>query len=422
VYDQEAAVKWVSWDDQWVSYDDGESTQVKTQRASAMCLGGSMIWAIDLDDSDYTSANNLLGIGASNGIPTNARNSLRSGIKSLEEAEEIAESCYWTFCGGECTSGFTAETQARGQVPGLGYDAECPAGLAKTLCCAPSTTMGQCQWSGWRGVGMPCTGACSNSNAKSIASNTNNYRNVPDEQLIDQTCNGGTQQYCCEGFKPGSSSNMKDLILLGRDRRRSDGHSKRSLTKRKVPVKAMQEAQCREMEGTRAVLAVLSGINGVDLLEAGGLSAEIDVQIDACEKQVASTTTETQPDSGSGEVPPVVSSSPSGSETSSGGSTEAGSPPVDLVDDPRPEGFDGITSGQTRGGTRSGTNWRAQPAANPQGISKPAATIPKAKSQPKIGPKTYGRYAVATYDDDKPSDCATIYTCEYGLGFDEVIC
>jgi hypothetical protein len=61
-----------------------------------------MIWAVDLDDNDYTSANNLLGIGASNGFSVNSRNNLRAGIESLEEAEEIAASCYWSFCGNEC--------------------------------------------------------------------------------------------------------------------------------------------------------------------------------------------------------------------------------------------------------------------------------------------------------------------------------
>jgi GH18 family chitinase len=34
-YDDVAAVNWISWnDDQWVSYDDGESMQAKLQKAN----------------------------------------------------------------------------------------------------------------------------------------------------------------------------------------------------------------------------------------------------------------------------------------------------------------------------------------------------------------------------------------------------
>lgn len=36
-YDDDAAVNWVSWgDSQWVSYDDGNSMQVKLSRANAL--------------------------------------------------------------------------------------------------------------------------------------------------------------------------------------------------------------------------------------------------------------------------------------------------------------------------------------------------------------------------------------------------
>ncbi|EEP77206.1 predicted protein [Uncinocarpus reesii 1704] len=47
--DQEAAVKWISWDsDQWVSYDDAETLRRKGEFANARCLGGTFAWALDL--------------------------------------------------------------------------------------------------------------------------------------------------------------------------------------------------------------------------------------------------------------------------------------------------------------------------------------------------------------------------------------
>ncbi|KFY76624.1 hypothetical protein V498_09544 [Pseudogymnoascus sp. VKM F-4517 (FW-2822)] len=49
--DSTAAVKIITWDDdQWVSYDDGETMKTKIQYANNHCLGGTMAWAIDLDD------------------------------------------------------------------------------------------------------------------------------------------------------------------------------------------------------------------------------------------------------------------------------------------------------------------------------------------------------------------------------------
>lgn len=50
-FDKEAAVKIVTWNnDQWVSWDDAESLKLKLDFANKRCLGGTMVWAIDLDD------------------------------------------------------------------------------------------------------------------------------------------------------------------------------------------------------------------------------------------------------------------------------------------------------------------------------------------------------------------------------------
>ncbi|KAI1954495.1 hypothetical protein LOZ12_001146 [Ophidiomyces ophidiicola] len=50
-FDKAAAVKIATWDrDQWVSWDDTETLKLKIDYANRRCLGGTMIWAIDLDD------------------------------------------------------------------------------------------------------------------------------------------------------------------------------------------------------------------------------------------------------------------------------------------------------------------------------------------------------------------------------------
>ncbi|KAF2124900.1 glycoside hydrolase family 18 protein [Dothidotthia symphoricarpi CBS 119687] len=56
-YDNEAAVKIVTWDsNQWVSFDDTQTLGTKIDFAHQHCLGGTMVWAIDLDDGTLTKA------------------------------------------------------------------------------------------------------------------------------------------------------------------------------------------------------------------------------------------------------------------------------------------------------------------------------------------------------------------------------
>jgi chitinase len=41
---------------------------MKIAEANKLCLGGVLIWAVDLDDLDYTSSDDMLGIGLANGV------------------------------------------------------------------------------------------------------------------------------------------------------------------------------------------------------------------------------------------------------------------------------------------------------------------------------------------------------------------
>ncbi|PGG98287.1 hypothetical protein AJ79_08924 [Helicocarpus griseus UAMH5409] len=61
--DEAAAVNIVTWDtNQWVSWDDAHTLKRKLDYANAHCLGGTMVWAIDLDDGTLLEA---LGSGMS---------------------------------------------------------------------------------------------------------------------------------------------------------------------------------------------------------------------------------------------------------------------------------------------------------------------------------------------------------------------
>ncbi|EXL80397.1 chitinase [Fusarium oxysporum f. sp. conglutinans race 2 54008] len=55
--DEDAAVQIVTWDsNQWVSWDDAKTLKMKLDYANEHCLGGTMVWAIDLDDGTLIEA------------------------------------------------------------------------------------------------------------------------------------------------------------------------------------------------------------------------------------------------------------------------------------------------------------------------------------------------------------------------------
>ena len=161
--------------------------------------------------------NDLLGIGAANGVPAAAAQSYKEQLANATLQQAVASSCYWSLCGEGCTTGYFGATEARGQVAGFQENLVCPAGQTQTLCCAPGTTMGSCKWEGFRGVGFPCSPACSDTKATIVARNSNSHETNEGEQTTDLTCTGGYQAYCCSGFVPSSITNTANLVLYGQD-------------------------------------------------------------------------------------------------------------------------------------------------------------------------------------------------------------
>lgn len=76
-----AAVNWITWNtDQWVSYDDGQTFELKQNYANRRYLGDTMIWALDQDDSSGISASNLLGLSG-----TGSRFASKIALKDYSE-------------------------------------------------------------------------------------------------------------------------------------------------------------------------------------------------------------------------------------------------------------------------------------------------------------------------------------------------
>lgn len=159
--------------------------------------------------------NDLMGIGTANGVSEAAAASFKEQMANATLQNAIASSCYWSLCGRTCTTGYFDITEARGQVAGLQQNSVCAPGEFQTLCCAPGTAMGTCQWEGFRGVAMPCSPACSEPKATIVARNSNSYEMNDGGQIEDLTCTGGFQAYCCTGFIPSSITNSGNLLLYG---------------------------------------------------------------------------------------------------------------------------------------------------------------------------------------------------------------
>lgn len=51
--------KQISWDDQWIGYDDAETLAVKTEWAAEHCFGGTMIWSLDMETGRDRSVNDI---------------------------------------------------------------------------------------------------------------------------------------------------------------------------------------------------------------------------------------------------------------------------------------------------------------------------------------------------------------------------
>jgi chitinase len=62
VHDKKAAVKYLNCDnDQWILFDDADTFEQKKEWANSVGFSGSLIWASDLDDYEYTAHQALTG-------------------------------------------------------------------------------------------------------------------------------------------------------------------------------------------------------------------------------------------------------------------------------------------------------------------------------------------------------------------------
>ncbi|CEL61305.1 Chitotriosidase-1 OS=Homo sapiens GN=CHIT1 PE=1 SV=1 [Rhizoctonia solani AG-1 IB] len=143
-WDKTAAVKYATWDDQWISYDDEDTFKQKIDYANKLGLGGMLIWAADQDDGDYSAMN---AISKNVGI-NNLKLSIKSdGDKSKRDIKSLKDTCVSTDCSEDprCDSGYTP-ISVRSKPDKL--TAKCKKGLKQLICCPSNSQPQSCRWAG----------------------------------------------------------------------------------------------------------------------------------------------------------------------------------------------------------------------------------------------------------------------------------
>ncbi|SMQ53701.1 unnamed protein product [Zymoseptoria tritici ST99CH_3D7] len=170
VHDEASAVNYLVFDnDQWISYDDAVTFKQKTEWADSIGLGGSLIWASDLDDDKYSAHTGLLG------RPIKSNQELKLTNKALSNPQAVVQDlsgsngqqCY--KYSGPCIKLDDHEAMANACSGNtvVGWDdagcgkKKCHCG--KPICCPANTAPKGCVWRGdnnGKGAKSDCSGQC----------------------------------------------------------------------------------------------------------------------------------------------------------------------------------------------------------------------------------------------------------------------
>lgn len=153
---RDAAVKAVSWDNQWVSYDDTVTWRLKANTLRGQCITGFMVWAISQDDRSGTNSQALISALGRPKVPFPDF----GGDPVEPEPMTTTKSCRWTSCFDGCPSGFK-EVQRDGHKEIMMDTSRCSKfGHGFTRFCCPSNDKQPiCTWRGHKNTGN-CSPGC----------------------------------------------------------------------------------------------------------------------------------------------------------------------------------------------------------------------------------------------------------------------
>lgn len=133
-----------------------------------------------MDQVDQTAGNQ-------NSVTLDVTKEQQADAKQKADDLTAGISCYTTDCDAKCKKGTNQVAQMNGQPGSLSTNDRCDKGKYRSLCCDDGTTMGTCQWRGYRGNGLSCIAGCDDGETE-VVQDTNHK-----EKKQDQTCSGGLQ-------------------------------------------------------------------------------------------------------------------------------------------------------------------------------------------------------------------------------------
>ncbi|KAF7171570.1 hypothetical protein CNMCM5623_003945 [Aspergillus felis] len=203
VLNKDAAVQLLSWDDQWLSYDDEVTLKMKLDYARKSCLGGVMVWAISHDTAD-AKYSKLLGKYSYRTLTTKPAifAVIDTSTETLYETKEESHlQCKWSNCGEFCPSGWKMMIR---DDPDRHNDNEimldkttCTKPHGRRFCCPPSEAFPKCGWYGFKGGN--CDGTC-----------PSGYREVGS---LHDGCHAGLHQAACCTVKDDNGVLLNSMRL-----------------------------------------------------------------------------------------------------------------------------------------------------------------------------------------------------------------
>lgn len=190
----------MTYDDQWMSYDDKETFAKKVEWASSHCIGGLNIWAIDLD-----------GNGSAIEALSDSTNQLERSAADRPNPKDPLSECQWSEC---IDSVKTCSGRGHGGTGGQPCQEQCPAGTTESwrsydnnacgasgqyrlFCCPnlgrPNTCHVRTEVPGFQ---AHCMGRCSGSEVK-IGTNTSNCLSGWNEICCTRSTALNAMQQCC---------------------------------------------------------------------------------------------------------------------------------------------------------------------------------------------------------------------------------
>ncbi|KAJ5553988.1 glycoside hydrolase [Penicillium frequentans] len=186
---EDAAVEVLHWEDQWLSYDDEKTLEMKADYARESCLGGVMVWAVSHDTANVKYSKALGKVTHRTkqtmpGIFQQKDSSITDDDTYITKVEDHLQ-CKWSNCGEYCPSGWTMMTRddqwntAKNEI--MLDSTACTSPHARRLCCPPSETKPSCGWYSFKGGA--CHGEC-----------PDGYSEVGS---LGTGCRSGYQAACC---------------------------------------------------------------------------------------------------------------------------------------------------------------------------------------------------------------------------------